>query len=150
MSYIGGDDLVFYKDSNNNTYSGGFSVNSIMMKSGISPFTTLNNPNNASEQSGGNVSDLFKNLVVPTWLVSQENKNFGGSKHSDGFKHSDSKHNKNQDSDSDDDVEVISDELYDKLLNLATVSDAEIKNKKKRTRRAKQKIMKNKGTKRNK
>ena len=141
MSYIGGDDLVFYKDSNNNTYSGGFSVNSIMMKSGISPFTTLNNPNNINEQSGGNVSDLFKNLVVPTWLVSQENKIIGGSKHMK---------NHDEDSDDDDDTEIISDELYDKLLNLATVSDSEIKNKKKRTRKAKQKIMKNKGTKRNK
>jgi hypothetical protein len=136
MSYIDGNDLVFYGDSDKQIYSGGFSVNSIMMKSGISPFTTLNTMN---EQTGGNVSDLFKNLVVPSWLVSQENKLTGGSRHV-----------KNFDGDSSDDGEIISDELYDKLLGLVNVSDAEIKNKKKQTRRFKNKVVKNKGTKRNK
>jgi hypothetical protein len=133
MSYLDGNDLVFYGGSDNQIYSGGFSVNSIMMKSGISPFTTLNNING---QTGGNVSDLFKNLVVPSWLVSQETKLTGGNKHT-----------KNLDEDSDDE-EIISDELYDKLVDLVTVSDAEIKNKKKSTRRFKNKIVKNKGTKR--
>ena len=133
MSYLDGNDLVFYGGSDNQIYSGGFSVNSIMMKSGISPFTTLNNINS---QTGGNVSDLFKDLVVPSWLVSQEYKATGGNKHV-----------KNFDEDSEDE-EVISDELYDKLVDLVTVSDAEIKNKKKSTRRFKNKIVKNKGTKR--
>ena len=133
MSYLDGNDLVFYGGSDNQIYSGGFSVNSIMMKSGISPFTTLNSING---QTGGNVSDLFKNLVVPSWLVSQETKLTGGNKHT-----------KNLDEDSDDE-EIISDELYDKLVDLVTVSDAEIKNKKKSTRRFKNKIVKNKGTKR--
>ena len=52
------------------------------------------------------------------------------------------------DDDSEDD-EVISDELYDKLVDLVTVSDSEIKNKKKNTRRFKNKVVKTKGTKRN-
>jgi len=141
MSYIDGNDLVFYEGPDNNIYSGGFSVNSIMMKSGISPFTTLNNVNEQNIQNiqnGGNVSDLFKNLVVPSWLVSQENKIIGGSKHT-----------KNFDEDSKDD-EVISDELYDKLIDLVTVSDDEIKKKKKHTRRFKNKVNKNKGTKKQK
>jgi len=129
MSYIDGDDLVFYGGSDNQIYSGGFSVNSIMMKSGISPFTTLNSING---QIGGNVADVFKDLVVPSWLVSQEYKATGGSKHT------------KTDEDSDDE-EIISDELYDKLVGLVTVSDAEIKNKKKSTRRFKNKIVKNKG-----
>ena len=133
MSYLDGNDLVFYGGSDNQIYSGGFSVNSIMMKSGISPFTTLNSING---QNGGNVGDVFKDLVVPSWLVSQEYKGTGGSKHV-----------KNFDEDSEDE-EVISDELYDKLVGLVTVSDAEIKNKKKSTRRFKNKIVKNKGTKR--
>ena len=133
MSYLDGNDLVFYGGSDNQIYSGGFSVNSIMMKSGILPFTTLNNING---QTGGNVSDLFKDLVVPSWLVSQEYKGSGGNKHV-----------ANLDEDSED-GEIISDELYDKLVDLVTVSDAEIKNKKKHTRRFKNKINKNKGTKR--
>ena len=134
MSNIDGDDLVFYSGSDNQIYSGGFSVNSIMMKSGFSPFTTLNNINT---QTGGNVSDLFKNLVVPSWLISQNNNFNGGSKHT-----------KNNDEDSEDD-EIISDELYDKLVDLVTVSDSEIKNRKKHTKRFKNKVVKNKGTKRN-
>ena len=97
MSYIDGNDLVFYGGDDNQIYSGGFSVNSIMMKSGISPFTTLNNING---QTGGNVSDLFKDLVVPSWLVSQENRFSGGSKHM-----------KNLDEDSSDE-EIISDVIY--------------------------------------
>jgi hypothetical protein len=133
MSNIDGEDLVFYSGSDNQIYSGGFSVNSIMMKAGFSPFTTLNNING---QTGGNVADIFKDLVVPTWLVSQNNNFIGGNKHM-----------KNDD-DSEDD-EVISDELYDKLVDLVSVSDAEIKNKKKNTRRFKNKVVKTKGTKRN-
>ena len=132
MDSLDGNDLVFYSDANNEIHSGGFSINSIMMKGGISPFTTLNKMNG---QTGGNVSDLFKDLVVPSWLVSHENKFSGGAK--------------NKDSDSEDE-EIISDDLYDKLVDLATVSDAEIKNKKKQTKRFKNKVVKNKGTKRNK
>ena len=132
---LDGNDLVFYSDSNNEIYSGGFSINSIMMKGGISPFTTLNKMNG---QTGGNVSDLFKDLVVPTWLVSQEYKATGGKKQN------------NKDSDEDSEDEIISDDLHDKLIDLVTVSDADIKSKKKQTRRFKNKAVKNKGTKRNK
>ena len=134
---LDGGDLVFYSDSDKQIYSGGFNVNSIMMKSGISPFTTLNDSNT---QTGGNVSDLFKNLVVPSWLVSQEYNGSGGSKYSS---------KSDEDSDDDDD-DVVSDELHDKLIGLVTVSDAEIKSKKKSTRRFKNKAVKNKGTKRSK
>jgi hypothetical protein len=105
------------------------------MKGGISPFTTLNKMNG---QTGGNVSDLFKDLVVPTWLVSQEYKSTGGTKQN------------NKDSDEDSEDEIISDDLHDKLIDLVTVSDADIKSKKKQTRRFKNKAVKNKGTKRNK
>jgi len=131
---LDGGDLVFYSDTDKQIYSGGFSVNSIMMKSGISPFTTLNGPN---IQTGGNVGDIFKNMVIPSWLVSQEYKSTGGSKH-------------NKDSDEDSEDDIISDDLHDKLIDLVTVSNAEIKNKKKNTRRFKKKVVKNKGTKRNK
>ena len=136
MSYIGGDDLIFFTD-NNQIYSGGFNINSIMMKTGISPFSTLNKINN---QTGGNVSDLFKDLVVPSWLLSQENK-FNG-----GFNAGTNKNNEDSDSDDDD---VISNDLHDNLLNLVTVKDSEIKNKKKSTKKFKNKVNKNKTTKKN-
>jgi len=133
-NYFGGDDLVFYSDTDKQIYSGGFSVNSIMMKSGISPFTTLNSTN---QQTGGNVGDIFKNMVIPSWLVSQEYKSSGGARHIEN-------------SDDEDEDNVVSDDLHDKLIGLVTVSDAEIKSKKKNTRRFKNKVVKNKGTKRNK
>ena len=66
MSTLGAEDLIFYSDKDNNIYSGGFKVNSIIMKNGLSPIVTLN-------QSGGdnlnNVSDLFKNLVVESIFI---------------------------------------------------------------------------------
>ena len=132
MSNIDGDDLVFYSDIDNQIYSGGFNVNSIMMKAGISPFKTLNKINT---QTGGNVADVFKDLVIPSWLMSQDNIFRGG---------------KTKNDDDSEDDEVISDELYDKLLELVTVSDSEIKNRKKHTKRFKNKVSKNKVTKRNK
>jgi hypothetical protein len=134
MSNIDGDDLVFYSDSDNQIYSGGFNVNSIMMKAGISPFKTLNKINTQTGGTG-NVADVFKDLVVPSWLMSQDNIFRGG---------------KTKNDDDSEDDEVISDELHDKLLELVTVSDSEIKNRKKHTKRFKNKVSKNKVTKRNK
>ena len=129
---IDGNDLVFYTDQEKNIYSGGFNVNSIIMKAGLSPFSTLNKIDN---QNGGNVSDLFKGLVVPNWLLSQENK-FNG-----GF----NARNKNSDSDDDDD-DVITDDIHNSLLELVTFNDN--KNKHKKTKRNKNKNVK-KNTKKN-
>ena len=63
IDYIGPNELVFNVNQNENIYTGGFNVNSILMKAGMSPIMTLN-----TDQVGGgsdNVSDLFKNLVAP-------------------------------------------------------------------------------------
>jgi hypothetical protein len=134
MSYIGINELVFNKDEENEIYSGGFSVKSIMMKKGVSPIKTINNSrhNNSDEQTGGDsnqVSDLFDNLVVPNWLLSPPYKLTGG-------------FNNSYNDDEDDDNEVFTDEnnveddiidndLHDKLLELASVP---LKNKKKTKR----------------
>lgn len=97
---IGGNEMVFSINSGG-ACSGGFNVNSIMMKAGMSPITTL------QSQSGGDaVSDLFGgNLVIPSWLLSYSTMN-GGNKGRDKYK----------DEDSDD--ECIDDKLYDTLLDL--------------------------------
>jgi len=124
-NFIGGDELVFYRGGG--ITSGGFSVNSAMLKNGLSPIITLNNP----EQSDGStkVSDLFKNLVIPNWAASS--KMCGGEY-------------KEHDSDSDNDE--ISEDLHDSLLEL--VKQDNIKKKKKKTR--KYKISGKKTTRRNK
>ena len=116
MSYIGANELIFNNDNENGIHTGGFSVKSIMMKEGFSPIMTIN-----SEQTGGkgDVSDLFKDLVVPSWGLSYHNKMFGG----DHIRY-----------DSDYDIEdneddVIEDDLHDKLLSLVKHIPLDEKNK---------------------
>jgi hypothetical protein len=137
IDYIGSKELVFNVDEGEQIYSGGFNVNSIMMKAGMSPIMTLN-----TDQVGGGsnkVSDLFKNLVVPSWTLSYSNKTGGGYKD----------YGKDHDSDTDSDV---GDDLHDKLLNLVKESDNKLKKKNtKNVLTKKQKnISKKGGTKRNK
>jgi hypothetical protein len=110
MSHIDGNELVYYTD-NNNVYSGGFNVNSIIKKQGGSPIMTLNNPG----QSGGNVSDIFNNLAVPNWALSYS---FLGGKDREAEEN-----------------EVISEDLHEKLLSMIRVNEKKEKPKtKKRVR----------------
>jgi hypothetical protein len=114
IDYIGPNELVFNFNKDDQIYSGGFNVNSIMMKTGMSPIMTLN-----TEQNGGGtnkVSDLFKNLVVPSWTLSYPNMSGGKYKEDE----------KDYDSDNDSDID---DGLHDKLLNLVKESDNKLKRK---------------------
>ena len=123
MSYIGANEFVFNNDKESGIHSGGFSVNSIMMKGGISPIMTLND---STAQKGGsnNVSDLFNDLVVPNWALSYPTIYGGGV---------DSKSNDNSDVESDDEEDdVIDDDIHDRLLNLVKQNDVKMQNKKKR------------------
>ena len=140
MKYIGPNELIYYKDEKGDIYSGGFSVNSILMKQGISPMVTMNN--NSSLTHGGsnsssNVSDLFDNLVVPNWLLSYH-------QHGGGM----DKTTTTEEIDSDD--EVVTEDLHDKLLNFITVKDEEIKVNKKRSKRNKNKLVLTKKNRKNK
>ena len=110
-------DMIFDKDNTGIT-SGGFSVNSIMLKMGMSPLVTLNN------QSGGaNVSDMFSGIVVPNWAFTH-NMN-AGDKARDLV---------NDDKDSEDDS-VVHDDIYDKLLDMVKHHDK--KHPKKQTKKIK-------------
>jgi hypothetical protein len=139
LDYIGADELVFNNDIESGIHSGGFSVNSIMLKAGMSPIMTVNN-----EQTGGQynkVSDLFNDLVVPNWALSYNNRIISGGKY---------KEHEYDDSESDDDV--IDEDLHEKLLEL--VKEHNIQQgkglRKKMTRRNKKSISKKGLTKRNK
>ena len=107
VAYIGAEELVYNTDGGG-VQSGGFSVESIMMRAGMSPIKTMN-----TSQSGGNVSDLFKNLVIPSWTLSYNNRIGGGKSKMDNF--------------SDDDDEAIDDELHDKLLGLVEQHNKKLK-----------------------
>ena len=111
LDYIGANELVFNNDTNLGINSGGFSVNSIMMKGGMSPIMTINN-----EQMGGTsgkVSDLFNNLVIPNWALSYNNRLSGGK-----YNELEKKINDNYESDDD----IIDDDLHEKLLDLVNHS----------------------------
>lgn len=138
LDYIGTDELVFNNDTDLGIHSGGFNVKSIMMKAGMSPIMTIN-----TEQFGGKsekVSDLFNDLVVPSWTLSYNNRIVGG-------KYKEVEHD--EDTDSEDDV--IDDDLHDKLLELVKQHDIQSKTpKKKMTRKMKKTSSKKGGTKRRK
>lgn len=109
-----GGDFVFFK-SGGSIQSGGYSVNSLFLNQGISPITTIN------QSSGDHLSfaDMFKDLAVPSWVISYDPAQIGGSDSSamDGG--------------------AIDDDLHDKLLKLA--SDEKLV-KRKKTRKGLQKV----------
>lgn len=138
LDYIGPDELVFNNDIDKGIHSGGFSVNSIMMKSKMSPIMTLNSPD--SMIGGSNkVSDLFNDLVVPNWALSYNNRLVGG-------KYQEVDHD---DSESDDDV--IHDDLHERLLDLVKQHNNNMPKptKKRLTKRVTKHLTKKGGTKRN-
>jgi len=131
IDYIGANELIFNKDNKLGIYSGGFSIDSIMLKNGMSPITTLNS---GSQEGGSNkVSDLFQNLVVPNWVLSY---NMNGGTYKD---------------ESDDDSH-IDDELHDKLLDLVKEKEPKFdtknnnnKNNNKKNKKTKKQISSKKG-----
>ena len=127
IDYIGANELVFNTDTKNGIYSGGFSVNSIMMKSGLSPIITINKP--LQEGGSNKVSDLFNDLVIPNWALSYS---MNGGEYKDEL----------SDSDSDDDID---DELHDKLLGLVREHDSKMNNINKKRKTRKQKTDSKKG-----
>jgi hypothetical protein len=103
--------------------TGGFSVNSIMLKSGMSPIMTLNDT-----QIGGSlnkVSDLFNNLVIPNWALSYNYNAHGGGGPKDSGKKNKFKHDESDDDEDEDDI--ITDDLHDKLLELVKEPDTRTK-----------------------
>jgi hypothetical protein len=131
MSYIGANDLVY--TNKDGIYSGGFNVQSIMMKGGISPIMTINNNDEQKGGSTGKVSDIFSGLVVHAYAYY----------HNGGSKSKVSSYKSHNSDDEEEEDEVIDDDLHDKLLGLVREHDNKLKQeerKKKRTRKHKGKL----------
>jgi hypothetical protein len=135
MSYIGASDLVFNNNKVDGIFGGGFSVNSIMMKNGMSPIMTLNtnSQKGTGSQKGGStenkVSDMFGGLAVPAYAYYN---NGGSTSKSNSYK------NREHDSDSEDDV--IDDDLHEKLIGLVKEHESRLtqeERKRKKTRKNK-------------
>ena len=125
------NDYVFYKGEDGKMYGGGFCVENILNKiGGANKLFTLN-----ESQSGGSnnnieqFSDIFKSYVVPSGLFSFPYKNLNSL-------------NRIVDDNNNSDDNIINDDLYNKLLDLA--SEKNIKSIGKKTRRNKIKISKGK------
>jgi len=121
-------ELIFNNDEKQGIHSGGFSVNSVMLKKGISPLKTLNfrrdfdNDDDDLSGGGSQVADLFNSLVVPNWAFT-EGKMFGSGGSSKNYEN-------------DDEVETVEEELHEKLLDLVKHNEA---NKKKEVDRKREK-----------
>jgi predicted membrane GTPase involved in stress response len=113
MNYIDPEeDLVFF-NKEGGIYSGGFRVSTLAAKKGFSPIITLNNSDNKNGGGGSvgeNVSDLFTNLVVPNWALSY-NLTGGSFKDEEETTY-----------ESDDEDNIIPNDLHDELLKLVTVN----------------------------
>ena len=127
VEYIGANELVFNNDNENGIYSGGFNINSIMMKAGMSPILTVNN------QSGGTnkVSDLFDNLVIPNWALSYRMT---------GGENKETTEDLNEDTN-----EEMDDDLHDKLLGLVREHENKLTKSDKNKKTRKQKTNSKKG-----
>lgn len=135
MSYIIPEkDLIFYKDKEGGVYSGGFSVKSIMMREGLSPIITMNNNQLQDAETENKVSDFFNDLVIPNWALAYSIQDVANSGNQDNQNHN-VFHNEENDED-----DVISDDLYNQLLQLVMVDDKTLKGGKKKTKRNKLKI----------
>lgn len=117
------NDMIFYENKDEQIYAGGFSVNSVMMKNGISPILTLN----TSTMNTDKVSDLFDNIVVPNWAFYLPAKTIVGGTHNEMHLG-----NNKYESDEDEEDDVIDDDLHNKLLDLVK---PDIKKAGKKTRR---------------
>lgn len=136
MSYFSGEDLIFYKDPDTgNIMSGGYSIQSILLKDNISPMTTLNLPNG---HSGGNskgnsnsgfdnnkVSNIFDNLAVPAGLFYTPQKGSGNN-------------NNNEFSN----ASTLDDDIHDELFKLIQVNKSNKKFTKKNKNKRNNKISK--------
>ena len=139
MSYIGANDLVFNNNKVDGIFGGGFSVNSIMMKNGMSPIMTLNTNSQKGGSTENKVSDMFGGLAVPAYAYYN---NGGSASKSNSYK------NRENNSDSEDDV--IDDDLHDKLLGLVKEHESRLtqeERKMKKTRKNKNRKNKNATTK---
>ena len=108
MSHFSGEDLVFYKE-NDKVMSGGYSINSIILKEGLSPITTYNYSGGTKNHESNN--SLFENLAVPAGLFYMNP-------------------NKTYDCVYDTDHKTLSEDIHDKLFSLIEITKTKKKSRK--------------------
>jgi hypothetical protein len=126
-NHLDAHDLVFVNDLENGIHSGGFSINSMLMREGFSPIKTLNTTFKGGSKQ---VSDLFDNIVVPNWALSYDYPFKGGNA------------KPTYDDDDDDEDDVLDESIHEKLVNM-------VQHHSKKSTAKKRKKLSNKKTKKN-
>ncbi len=128
-------DIVFTKDANGEILSGGFSVNSIFFKLGMSPLQTLVTKGGKKSSHGNEEGDgdEFENEVSVSKLMYDDRfavpigllcERLPQDVDEDDYEYSDDDYEEEEESN------VLSDDLYEKLLGIQTETNAKTKKKK--------------------
>jgi hypothetical protein len=103
---IGVNDLIFQM-SEGKIYSGGFTINTRLLKGGIAPMSYFNNNSSDSEEPVGVFGGSGGYIVPPFFFIPPTETQHGG------------KPKNTYNYEEDHESEIISDDLHDKLLQLA-------------------------------
>jgi len=130
MSHLSPNDMVFYKEVDENTneqkiMSGGFSIESLLLNRGESPMYTSNT---STISTGGSVSSIFKNLAVPAGLLYQKN----ASKKRNLFQYSE---DVQEFEGGFKDNAVLSEDIHSQLIKMIEVNDSGKTNNERKTRK---------------
>jgi hypothetical protein len=107
---IGANELIFQL-SGGKIYSGGFTVNSELLRGGIAPMSFLNNNNNNSsdsEKPSGVFGESGSYVIPPLFFKSLDTETQRGGATKNNYNYEDER-----------DSEIIGEDLHDKLLQIA-------------------------------
>lgn len=130
-------DIVFTRDADGEILSGGFSVNSLFLKLGMSPLQTLvtkggKNKNRNDNEMEISVSKLIYDdgFAIPIGLLCEHVHQEEVGEEEEDNEDYDEVYDEVYDEDYEDNNNVLSDDLYEKLLGIQTETNAKIKKKK--------------------
>jgi hypothetical protein len=131
MSHFTGEDLIFYKENTEGPImSGGYLIDSIMLKNSIPPMTTYNyNHGGGGSSDSDKVSSIFQHLAVPAGLFYTTERS------------------PKMDACEFQSTEALSDDIHDRLFALVEITGKKPKNN---TKKHKTKLNKNKHSHKNK
>lgn len=109
-------DFIFYKDKDT-IISGGYKIDSLLLKEGISPMQTLNKLENDNQMGGktNKPSNIFENLAVPAGLLLFNKKTPGSYSSLNNYQEN----------------KMLPDNIFDEFMNMIEMD----KRKRKKTRR---------------
>jgi hypothetical protein len=141
MSFLSANDLVFYKDPENNNHikSMGFNIESILLNKSINNSNNSNNSSNSNDTdpNKNKISSQFRDLMIPSGLAFEkmENTNTSTSDNSDDTVNTDedilfggsSSSYKYDDNDNDtifdfiNNTKIIGEDIFSKLVGLVEI-----------------------------